>query len=106
MGVVAKPHRAFVFLMVLAVSVTLGLPAEDVLDAVYDESEAVPYEFIPLESISSSPLSARSIQTAPNSLQRKVGDPSRFSSAGVRVSDDHHPPDARVSLALLCMLLC
>ena len=92
--------------MVLTLGVSLGLPAEDVLDAVYDESEAVPYEFIPLDSISLSPLSARSIQAVPNSLQRKVGDPSRFSSAGVRVSDAHQPPDARVSLALFCTLLC
>jgi hypothetical protein len=106
MGIVAKPHRAFVILMVLTLGVSLGLPAEDVLDAVYDESEAVPYEVIPLDSISSSPLSARSTQAAPNSLRQKVGVPSRFSSAGVRDNDAHQPIETRISLALCCTLLC
>jgi hypothetical protein len=106
MGIVAKPHRAFVFLMVLTLGVSLGLPAEDVLDAVYDESEAVPYEVIPLHSISSSPLSAGSTQAAPNSLRQTVGVPFRLSSAGVRASDAHQPTETRISLALLCTLLC
>ena len=48
MGVAAKPRLAVVFLMILSLGVSLGLPAEDVLDAVYDESEAVPFEAIPL----------------------------------------------------------
>jgi len=47
-GVATKPRLAVVFLMILSLGVSLGLPAEDVLDAVYDESEAVPFETIPL----------------------------------------------------------
>jgi hypothetical protein len=106
MGVVAKPHCAFVWMMVLALSATLGLPAEDVWDGTYDDSEAAPYELVPLDSISSSPLSAESNQAAPASLQKKVGEPSLCSFAGARFSDADEPSDARVSLAQLCMLRC
>jgi len=34
-----KPCCAIVFLMIFTLGVSLGLSAEDVLDAVYDESE-------------------------------------------------------------------
>lgn len=39
-----KPRRVVFFVMIMALGVSLGLPAEDVLDVVYDELEAVPYE--------------------------------------------------------------
>ncbi len=38
---------AIVFLMILTLGMSLGLPAEDVLETVYDESEALPYESLP-----------------------------------------------------------
>jgi hypothetical protein len=106
MGVPAKPRCAVVFLMFLALGVSLGLPAEDVMDAVYDESEAVPYEVIPPGSISSSPLFARTTQAAPSSLRQKLRVPSPFSSACVSDTETNGATDARVSLSLLCTLLC
>ncbi len=51
MGAAAKPRFVIVFVMLLSLGVSLGLPAEDVLDAVYDESEALPCETTPLFSI-------------------------------------------------------
>jgi hypothetical protein len=102
MGVPAKPRCAVVFLIVLTLGMFVGLPVEDVLDAVYDESEAVPYEVLPLGSISS-PLTT---QAAPNSSHQKPGVPSRFSSARVRDTDANPSSDTRMSLALLCTLLC
>ena len=93
--------------MVLTVGMFAALPAEDVLDALYDESETLPYEAIPLNSISSSPLSATTTRVAPNSSHRKAGLPFRLSSA--RVSDTGKgATEARISLALalLCTLLC
>lgn len=59
MGVAAKARCAFVFLMVLTLGVSLGLPAEDVLENVYDESETVPCEVTPLFSIVVPQASAR-----------------------------------------------
>ncbi|MGH9642693.1 MAG: hypothetical protein ACRD3Q_09720, partial [Terriglobales bacterium] len=38
------------FLMILGLGISLGLPAQDVLDAVCDESETLPYESTPLVS--------------------------------------------------------
>ncbi len=44
MGVATRPRCTIVFLMILALGASLGLPAEDVLDVVYDELEPLPYE--------------------------------------------------------------
>lgn len=44
MGGAAKSRFALIFLTILTLGVSLGLPAEDVLDAVYDESETLPFE--------------------------------------------------------------
>jgi len=106
MEVAAKPRCAVVFLMVLTLGVSLGLPAEDVLDAVYDESEAAPYEVLPPVSIAVSRLSARTTQATPNSLDQKPSVPCRFSSACARDTDAHQPAGVGISLALLCTLLC
>ena len=48
MGAAAKPHLAVVFLMILFLGASLALPATDVMESVYDESEALPYESVPL----------------------------------------------------------
>ena len=63
MGRRTKQRFAVVFLMTLTVILSLGLPSEDVLDAVYDESEAVPYERTPVFSIGVSRTSARRANT-------------------------------------------
>jgi hypothetical protein len=94
MGSVAKPHRAFVFLMVLTLGLSLGLPAEDVLDAVYDESEAVPYEVIPPHSISSSPLSASQLRQRQIPYARKLvflpGSPQPVSATMTPINAPRH----------------
>jgi hypothetical protein len=105
MGIVAKPSCIVIFLMVLTSGASLGLPAEDVLDDVYDESEALPSEVMPLGS-NSSPLSTTTTHATPNLLHHELRLPSRFSSARVSDSDALQSADARVSLALLCTLLC
>jgi hypothetical protein len=46
MGATAKPRCAALLLTIVALGVSLGLPAEDVLEVVYDESEPMPYEAI------------------------------------------------------------
>jgi len=106
MGVATKPRWAVVFLMILTLGLSLGLPVEDVLDAVYDESEALPYEGTYLFSIVLSPLSARTTQAPLSSLHLHLVAPSPFTPARVRDTDANRPADVRVSLALLCTLLC
>jgi hypothetical protein len=92
--------------MVLTLGMFVGLPAEDVLDAVYDESEAVPYEVITPVLIVVSPLSARTTQVVPDSLDQKKSVPPRFSSARVRNTEVKGATGTRTSLALHCTLLC
>lgn len=106
MGVVAKPRCAVVFLMVLTLGVSLVLPAEDVLDAVYDESETLPFEFVSLFSIATLPVAARITPVPLSSLQLKLVAPSPFTPAHVRNTDAHRSADQRALSALLCILLC
>jgi hypothetical protein len=106
MGVAAKPRCAVVLLMILTLGVSLGLPAEDVLDSVYDESEAVPYEGTPLFSIAAPPVAARTTQTVLSSLHHRPSAPCLFTPARVRDTEAKGATDTRVSLTLLCTLLC
>lgn len=102
----AQPCFAVVLLMILTLGVSLGLPAEDVLDAVYDESEALPCEGTSSFSITLSPVDARTSQSPLSSLQHKPGAPLLPARARFRDTDTHRFADVRAFLALLCTLLC
>ena len=106
MGVVAKPRCAVLFLMVLTIGMSLALPAEDVLDAVYDESETLPCEVIPLFSIALWPVAVRKTQAPLSFLHLRAGVPSSSTPARVRDTDAKRSAGVQVSLTLLCTLLC
>jgi hypothetical protein len=101
-GVVTKQRLAIVFLMILTLGLSPGFPAEDVSETGYDESEAPPYEGVPLFSM----VAARTTQEVLSSLHLKPGAPSLFAPARIHDTDANRSADARVSLALLCTLLC
>lgn len=92
MGVATKPRSAVVFLMLL-MGVSLVLPAEDVLDAVYDESEAVPSEVIPLLLIAVPRAVAQTTQAPLSSLHTGFCVPSPFTLPQVRDTDAHRSAD-------------
>lgn|SRR5579859_2436214 len=46
MGATGKLRCAALLLTILALGVSLGLPVEDVLDVVYNESEPMPYQAV------------------------------------------------------------
>ena len=106
MNAAAKPRLVIVFVMLLSMGVSMGLPAEDVLDAVYDESEALPCESTPLFSIMLSPVAARTTQFPLSSSDPKPADLSLFAPAHFRDTDTDRSADTRASLVLLCTLLC
>lgn len=54
-----RPCFILILFVLLGFCVSLGFPAEDVLETVYDESEAVPYENTPLFSTVVPQASAR-----------------------------------------------
>jgi hypothetical protein len=101
-----KPRLAAVFLMMLTLCVSLGLPAEAVLDTVCNESEALACEVIPLFSIVVRQVAARTTQASLNSFPLKLGAPSMVAPACVRNSDASRSADARALSAQLCILLC
>ena len=100
-----RPCFTFLLCVLLGFGVCLVVPAEDVLETAYDESEGLPYEGAPLFSIVMSLVAARTTQAVPSSFHLKLDAPSPFTAA-VRAADAHRPADARVSLAILCTLLC
>ena len=101
-----KRFSNVIFFVLLGFSVSLCVPAEDVLDTAYDESEVLPYEGTPLFSIVLPLVATRTTRAVLSSLHLKHGAPSLFAPARVRDADAHQSADARVSLALLCTLLC
>jgi hypothetical protein len=54
-----KPRCVLILFVLLGFCVSLGFPADDVLETDYDESEALPYENTPLFSIVVPQASAR-----------------------------------------------
>ena len=106
MGIATKPRFVIVFLMILALGLPLGLAAEDVPETTYDESEALPFEGAPLFSIAAPPGAARTTQEMPSSLRLGPGASSLFAPAHIHDTDANRSADARLSLALLCTLLC
>jgi hypothetical protein len=101
-----KPHSALVLLLLLGFGMSLAVPAQDLPDTAYDESETVPYESTPLFSIVLPLAAARTPQAVPKSLHSKLGAPSPFPSTSVGDTDANRATDTRISLALLCTLLC
>ena len=100
------PRSAIVLLLLLGFGVSLAVPAQDLPDTAYDESETLPYESTPLFSIVVPLVAAWTPQAVPKSLHSKLGAPSPFPSASVRDTDTNRATDTRISLALLCTLLC
>jgi hypothetical protein len=101
-----KVCSILVLFVLLVFGASLVLPAEDVPETAYDESEAPPYEDTPLFSIVVPLLAARTTPAVPSFLDHKLGAPSQFTPTHVRDTDTHRSGDARISLALLCTLLC
>ena len=61
-----KPRSALVLVLLLGFGVSLAVPAEDVPETPYDESEAVPYESTPVFSITVTQASGRIVKAELN----------------------------------------
>ncbi len=80
-----KRYFAIIFLMILTLGISLALPAEDIPETVYDESEAPPYEDSPLFSIPVPLVEFRSVQSGLTCVSFYVGSLPR--SAECRLSN-------------------
>jgi hypothetical protein len=101
-----RPCFILILFVLLGFGLSLPVPAEDVPETAYDESEPLPYESTPPVSIVVRLGAARTTHVVPNSLHHKLVAPAPFPSARVRDTDAKRSANARVSLALLCTLLC
>ena len=104
MGALGKPCFAIVFLMMLAMSVSIALPAEDVLDSVYDEMETLTFESTPAFSSSVDGTSQRASQKqAPRPKYCPVSE-SRFrGGCAENLVTSLHPSFASVTLFDNCL---
>jgi hypothetical protein len=98
------------FILILFVLLSLGLsqvvPAEDVPETAYDESEALPYETTPLSSTVTSPLLACTTQAPLSSSRLKIEAQWLFTPPDIRDTNALRAAGTRVLSALLCVLLC
>lgn len=62
-----KPRSVLIFLLLLGFGLSLAVPAEDVPETPYDESETLPYERTPLFSITVTQPSDRTAKAEPRS---------------------------------------
>ena len=95
-----------ILFVLLGLSVFLNVPAEDVPETPYNESEEMPYEGAPRFDSVLQQFAAQTDRTVPRSLESRPGGLSLLAPARVRGSDAKPPAGRRISLALLCTLLC
>ncbi len=106
MSIAIKTRFAIVFLMILALGLPLGFPAEDVPETAYDESEALPYEGAPLFWSVVVQVATGTTQDVLSFSHLKPGAPSLRATVGVHDTGTHQSAPARTSLTLLCTLRC
>ena len=100
-----KLRSALIFFVLLALGLFVAVPAEDVSETAYDESEGVPYEGTPLIA-GLMPVAAVSMALAATSAVRLLLT-TPFQATAKRVNGtDTRSGEVRVVLALLCTLLC
>ena len=95
-----------VLCLLLGFGASLALPAEDVPETAYDESEGLPFEGTPPFSIVVSSVAVRITQEKECPFYLKPDVHSLFAPARVHDTDANRFAEVRVSLALLCILLC
>jgi hypothetical protein len=105
-GRVKRSRSAFILLVLLVFCFSLTVPAEDLPETGYDESEAFPYESTPLFSnvISQAAVSTTGVVRSVVRLRSRT--PSRLAVTRITDRDSHQFAKAQVARALLCTLLC
>jgi hypothetical protein len=99
-----KSRPQFILFVILLLGLSLAVPAEDLTETAYDESEAQPCESTPLNS--GTPQAASATPTVRIAEGRQLTSPTQVTASRINVTDAHRPAEAQVALALLCTLLC
>ena len=97
---------AFVLLLTIVLGLFLAVPAEDVPETCFDESETLPYEGTPLFSLEVPLAAAPQAQDVRSAVDLRSGALSPFTSTRINAEDAARSPDVRDALAILSILRC
>jgi len=102
----SEPRVVLILLVLMSLGLPLIVPADDVPETPYDESDALPYEGTPVFSIVVPHVVVPETRKARSALY--VGSGAVSSSTNVRINgeDAAGSPEGRDALALLCTLRC
>jgi hypothetical protein len=98
--------RLVALLAIFTLGLSLGVPAQDDPDTLYDESETLSYEIVSSFSIVLPLVAARATQGALSSLHPESGAPLPVSAASLRDTDANRSANTRTPLAIFCTLRC
>ena len=101
-----KPRFALLFFVLLVFGLSLAVPAEDLPETAYDESEGLPYASTPLFSDVISQAAAPKAQDVRSAVELGSRSLSPFTSTRLNGKDATGSSNVRGALALLCTLRC
>jgi len=99
-----KPRFTLIFFAFLVFGFSLVVPAEDVLETTYDESETQSYSAVPLFSIRSLPAPAWATQSVGITVGLHLG--AAIQSLAIIDTKSHRSADVPVALECLTVLRC
>ncbi len=97
---------ASVLLLTIVLGLFLTVPAEDIPETAFDESETPAYEGTPVFSIEVPQAAALEAQDVRNAAELRSGALSRLTSTRSNGKDATRSPNIRHALALLSTLRC
>ena len=101
-----KPRSALLFFVLLALGLFWTVPAEDLPETAYDESEVLPFEGAPLVLDVMPQATASTNEAESGALRGQSAMSCRATHTRIAGTEAHRSAEARVALALLCTLLC
>ena len=101
-----KARFAFLFFVLLVFGFSLAVPAENLPETAYDESEGLPYGSTPLFSNVISQAAAPKAQDVRSAVDLGSRALFPFTSTRLNGKDASGSPNVRGALALLCILRC
>ena len=101
-----KSRSLLILVVLVGFGVSQAVPAEDLPETAYDESEALPYECTPLVSTTILPAAAQAVRSHVRLLHTELQAVSTFPAAHRRDLGAHRFANGRALSALLCILLC
>jgi len=102
----ARPYFTLVLFAVLGLTLFLVIPAEDLSETAYDESELLPYETTPATANLIAQLAASVIQRVPSARAISSQFYPAFTPGSPTPQASIAQRETRPAFALLCILLC